>query len=49
MLVIREGQVIEQGPTAQLLQSATEDYTRELLAATPRLRKGASDGHNIDL
>ena len=37
MLVIRGGQVIEQGATVQLLESAKEDYTKELLAATPRL------------
>ena len=49
MLVIRGGQVIEQGPTVQLLESAKEDYTKELLAATPRLQKGATDGDHFDL
>lgn len=49
MLVIRGGQVIEQGATVQLLESAKEDYTKELLAATPRLQKGATDGDHFDL
>ena len=49
MLVIRGGQVIEQGPTVQLLESAKEDYTKELLAATPLLQKGATDGDHFDL
>ena len=49
MLVIRGGQVIEQGPTVQLLESAKEDYTKELLAVTPRLQKGATDGDYFDL
>ena len=49
MLVICGGQVIEQGATFQLLESAKEDYTKELLAATPRLQKGATDGDHFDL
>ena len=49
MLVIRGGQVIEQGATVQLLESAKEDYTKELLAATPRLQKGATDVDHFDL
>ena len=49
MLVIRAGRVIEQGITVQLLESAKDDYTKELLAATPRLQKGATDGDHFDL
>ena len=49
MLVIRVGRVIEQGITAQLLESAKEDYTKELFAAIPRLQKGATDGDHFDL
>lgn len=49
MLVIRGGQVIEQGATVQLLESAKEDYTKELLAATPRLQKGVTDGDHFEL
>lgn len=49
MLVICGGQVIEQGATVQLLESAKEDYTKELLAATPRLQKGATDGDHFNL
>ena len=39
----------EQGITVQLLESAKDDYTKELLAATPRLQKGATDGDHFDL
>lgn len=49
MLVICGGQVIEQGATVQLLESSKEDYTKELLAATPRLQKGATDGDHFNL
>ena len=49
MFVIRAGRVIEQGITVQLLESAKDDYTKELLAATPRLQKGATDGDHFDL
>ncbi|WP_448630466.1 ABC transporter ATP-binding protein [Cellulomonas soli] len=36
-LVLRDGRVVEAGPTAQLLAAPTDDYTRRLLAAVPRL------------
>jgi peptide/nickel transport system ATP-binding protein len=37
VVVMRNGRVVEQGPVARLLTSPTHEYTRTLLAATPRL------------
>jgi peptide/nickel transport system ATP-binding protein len=38
VVVMRRGQVVESGSATALFASPTEDYTRELLAAVPRLR-----------
>ena len=38
VLVMRGGQVVERAPTSTLLAAPRHDYTRALLAATPRLR-----------
>jgi peptide/nickel transport system ATP-binding protein len=35
--VMQAGQIVEQGPAGQVLQSPRSDYTRTLLAAVPRL------------
>ncbi|RPE29588.1 dipeptide ABC transporter ATP-binding protein [Kitasatospora cineracea] len=37
LLVMRDGEVVEQGPTARLLTAPQRDYTKSLLAAVPRL------------
>lgn len=37
ILVMRAGQVVEQGPTDEIFRHCTHDYTRQLLAAVPRL------------
>ncbi|MQY02696.1 dipeptide ABC transporter ATP-binding protein [Actinomadura macrotermitis] len=37
VLVMRDGEAVEQGPVAQVLRDPRADYTRELLAAVPRV------------
>ncbi|MDQ4111198.1 MAG: ABC transporter ATP-binding protein [Actinomycetota bacterium] len=37
VVVLREGKMVEQGPTEEVLGSPAEDYTRDLLAAVPRI------------
>jgi len=39
VVVMRGGAIVERGPVAQMLASPTHQYTRSLLAATPRLEK----------
>lgn len=39
VVVLKQGRVVEQGPVAQVLESPTATYTRELLAAVPRLER----------
>ncbi|MEW5535870.1 ABC transporter ATP-binding protein, partial [Streptomyces virginiae] len=37
LLVMRDGAAVERGPVASVLTAPAEPYTRELLAAVPRL------------
>lgn len=39
VLVLKQGQVMEYGKAAKVLQTPQNDYTRQLLAAVPRLRR----------
>jgi peptide/nickel transport system ATP-binding protein len=39
--VMREGRIVEQGPTAQVYEHPQTDYTRALLDAVPKIRVGA--------
>ena len=41
--VMREGELVERGPTRQILRAPSHEYTRSLLASVPRL-SGAADG-----
>lgn len=36
LIVMKSGKVVEQGPTAQVLEHPREQYTKELIAAVPR-------------
>jgi peptide/nickel transport system ATP-binding protein len=38
--VMRRGRIVEHGPTAQVFGSPRDEYTRELIAATPRISAG---------
>ena len=39
VLVLKDGQVMEYGKTAQVLQTPKSEYTQKLLKAVPRLRR----------
>ncbi|MFG1653049.1 dipeptide ABC transporter ATP-binding protein [Micromonospora sp. NPDC049275] len=44
VLVMRDGRIVEHGPTARLLRSPAHPYTRQLLAAVP---SASSRGHRL--
>ncbi len=45
--VLRSGRVIESGPTAQVLGNPSDEYTKALMAAVPRLDKRLDRFRNI--
>jgi ABC-type glutathione transport system ATPase component len=44
VVVMKDGYVVEAGPTAAVLADPQHDYTRALVAAVPRLPERSSDG-----
>jgi peptide/nickel transport system ATP-binding protein len=40
VLIMRAGEVVESGDTREIFRQPRHEYTRELLAAIPRLRAG---------
>jgi peptide/nickel transport system ATP-binding protein len=43
VLVMLGGEVVEEGPTAQVYRRPARDYTRKLVAAVPRIDRGPED------
>lgn len=39
-LVMQAGRIVEQGPTLEIFETPTQEYTRRLLASVPRFRSG---------
>lgn len=46
IVVMKDGEIVEQGDVAQVLGDPQQEYTKELLAAVPRLGEG-SDGQDV--
>jgi peptide/nickel transport system ATP-binding protein len=47
VLVLREGQIVEHGPTAEVLKSPADPYTRNLLSDIPTLEGADSFGDKV--
>jgi peptide/nickel transport system ATP-binding protein len=44
-IVLREGRIVEEGPSAALFEAPHEAYTRELVAAVPHFEPGIANGN----
>jgi peptide/nickel transport system ATP-binding protein len=44
-IVLREGRIVEEGPSAALFETPHEAYTRELVAAVPHFEPGVARGN----
>jgi peptide/nickel transport system ATP-binding protein len=42
IVVMREGRLVEEGPAADVLGRPEQDYTRELVAAVPKVGRESS-------
>lgn len=49
IVVMKDGEVVEQGEVAQVLGDPQETYTKELLAAVPRLGEGGEGQKSVDV
>ncbi|MFG6445255.1 dipeptide ABC transporter ATP-binding protein [Microbacterium sp. P07] len=49
IIVMKDGEVVEQGEVSQVLRSPRDPYTKELLAAVPRLGEGAGGDETVDV
>jgi len=43
LVVMEKGRIVESGPTAEIIHQPKEDYTKRLIASTPRLEEVAPD------
>ena len=49
IVVMKDGEIVEQGEVRQVLGAPTHPYTRDLLAAVPRLGGGSGTGDEINV
>ncbi|WP_405217943.1 ABC transporter ATP-binding protein [Agrococcus sp. Ld7] len=49
VVVMEQGNIVEQGPVREIFASPKQPYTQMLLASVPRLGEGTGDGEAIDL
>jgi peptide/nickel transport system ATP-binding protein len=49
IVVMKNGEIVEQGEVRQVLGDPQAEYTRELLAAVPRLGRGSGDDEVVDV
>jgi peptide/nickel transport system ATP-binding protein len=49
VLVMRDGRVVERGPVAAILAAPAHDYTRGLVAATPRIDAPGAGAHRAGM